>query len=49
MRTKKWTYSGIKAYFPKLSFSEWLGICQRKDRLAKDRYAVVSRVNWKNC
>jgi hypothetical protein len=47
---KRWTYSGIKAYFPKLSFEEWLGICRRGDHLNKDRHVVVSGVahrrNW---
>jgi hypothetical protein len=47
-KTKR-RYSGIKAYFPRLSFDEWLGICRRGDHLTKDRYAVISRVNWKKC
>jgi hypothetical protein len=43
----RWTYSGIKAYFPLLSFDEWLGICRRGDHLFKERYLVTARVNWK--
>jgi hypothetical protein len=46
---RRWTYSGIRRYFPRLSFDEWLGICRRKDHLIRDRTAVVSGVSWKKC
>jgi hypothetical protein len=44
-RVKRWTFSGIKAYFPNLSYSDWLGICRRGDNVWQDRYAVVSQVH----
>jgi hypothetical protein len=44
----RWTYSGIKRLFPKLPFTEWLGICKRGDHLHEDAGLVVSNVNWKN-
>jgi hypothetical protein len=42
---KKWTYSGIKAYYPGLSFKAWLDICKRRDHLNKDRWDVIKRVH----
>jgi hypothetical protein len=44
---RQWTFSGIKAYFPRLPFDEWLKICRRGDHLRKDKMEVVLGVNWK--
>jgi hypothetical protein len=44
---KKWTYNGIKAYYPRLPYTEWLGICRRGDHLRKAAREVVEKVNWR--
>jgi hypothetical protein len=48
MKNQKWTYNGIKRYYPNLTFSEWLGICKRRDHCRLDRRDVVSGVDPKS-
>jgi uncharacterized membrane protein len=40
----KWTYNGIKAYYPDLSWKEWIDVCRQGKN--KERYpdGVVSNV-----
>jgi hypothetical protein len=30
MKRKRWTFSGIKKFFPKLTFEDWLKICKSR-------------------
>jgi hypothetical protein len=38
---KKWTYNGIKRYYPGLTFEGWLWICVKKQHRNKNPSDVV--------
>jgi hypothetical protein len=40
-RGKKWTYSGIQAHYPGLTFADWLSICKSGDHCYSEPRAVV--------
>jgi hypothetical protein len=38
---KKWTYNGIKKFYPELSFEDWLRICEKRQHRNKNANDVV--------
>ena len=36
MKRKRWTFSGIKKFFPKLTFEDWLKICKSRKQYEID-------------
>jgi hypothetical protein len=43
-RVRKWTYNGIRAYYPDLSFKEWLAVCRSGKNEEPGPEWVVSNV-----
>jgi len=41
---KKWTYKGIKKYYPELSFEDWLRICIKKQHRNSNASDVVAGI-----
>jgi hypothetical protein len=38
---KKWTYKGIKRFYPELSFEDWLRICSKQQHRNQNANDVV--------
>jgi hypothetical protein len=37
---KKWTYKGIKRFYPNLEFKIWLEICKKRQQFEKSQVSV---------
>jgi len=38
----RWSFKGIKKYFPKLTFEAWLKICKRREQYREYLIGVLS-------
>jgi hypothetical protein len=41
VKLKKWTYKGIKKFYPELAFEDWLRICEKRQHQNKNANDVV--------
>jgi len=39
---KRWTFSGIKRFYPNLSYEDWLKICSKKNHEYKSHDSVIA-------
>jgi hypothetical protein len=46
MKGRRWTYNGIKTYYPNLSYSAWLKICAKGDNKRYCPETVVGSDTW---
>lgn len=42
MKRIRWSFKGIKKYFPKLTFEAWLKICKRREQYREYLIGVLS-------
>jgi len=41
---KKWTYKGIKRFYPELTFEDWLRICSKRQHRNANASDVVAGI-----
>ena len=45
-KQKRWTYKGIKRYFPEMAWEEWLKICSQGRHLSKSLNLDLSKAKF---